>query len=146
MSRKFAARTTAVAASAVVLALLNAPAASAQTVHAATLGPIVGSTGVGTGSAAPTEALVHDYVNVYTNVNTPGVTHFGGSVKCFCLVTWVNEDTGTTGVNELPDFPEIGEDQVLSGRAETGRGRVRATVTVPDGTTWVTASGSWVVP
>ena len=130
-------------AAALTLGLANAPVAAAETIS---LSPVLGSTGVGTGSADSSEALVYESVSVTTNANEPGVTRFGGSMSCWCLVSWVNEDTGSTGTNQLPRRGSIGQPQVDPGIAQTGSGRVRATVVVPDGTTFITGSGSWIVP
>ena len=144
MSKKRVAGMFAATAAALTLGLVNAPAASAETVHATTLTPVIGSAG-GTGSVGYGGALVNESVRVLVDSDNPATSTFSGSMWCHCTVDWTNLTTGAKGTVQLPIHPVVGGGMSGNPTAETGSGRITAVVTTPT-FTFLPGVGTWTVP
>lgn len=144
MSGKRISGIIAATAAALTLGLMNAPAAAAESVHAATLTPVIGSAG-GTGSVGYGGALVNESVTVRLDPDKPGTSIFSGSMWCHCIINWTNLTTGAKGTVELPIYPVIGGGMSGNPAAETGSGRITAVVTAPT-FTFLPGRGTWNVP
>lgn len=131
----------ALAAAAFAFGVVAAPSAAAAPVQAATFSPLLGNSGLGTGSASG--SLVFETITVSTNVAEPGVTRFGADSWCICEIVWTNQDTGATGSKPVGNRALIDPNYNL---AVTGSGRITATAVVPYGTTFIAGRANWVVP
>lgn len=144
MSKKRAFGLAAVTAAVLGAGVATAPAAVAAPETATTLTRLIGSGE--SGSFGYGGALVNEAVTVRVDPDEPGISWFGGSMWCYCKISWTNITTGASGTNELPSRPVLGGGMTGTPRAETGSGRIVATVTVPNGFTYLPGVGTWVVP